>query len=193
MDAYVNEMIEIIKNALNIYPPVVSMFLGLAIVFLESIIPILPLCVFVALNVFLFGNILGIFLSYIGTVIGCMVSYHFFKYFMSDMLHKKIKNERLKNLIHTISNMNFSTLVVMMAFPFTPAFSINIAAGLSKMDYHKFLLACLIGKLPMIYFWGYIGTTLIESLTNPNALINIVLLLVVAYIVSKIFRKKFNI
>ena len=73
--------------------------------------------------------------------------------------------------------------------PFTPAFLVNIAAGLSKIETKKFILAILIGKIFMVYFWGFIGVSLIESLKNPFILLKVLILLIIAYIVS-LFAKK---
>ena len=42
----------------------------------------------------------------------------------------------------------------------------------------------------MVYFWGYIGTTLLESLTDITVLFKIAFLLVLAFFVSKIVEKK---
>lgn len=194
MEIYINQIIEMLKTSISTYPPIIGMLLGVFIVFTESIIPVLPLCVFVAINVIVFGNIVGVLISYIGTLIGCLVSFVFFRTLLSEWLYKRFEhNNKMQNLMQKVSDFNFSTLVVLMTFPFTPAFSINIASGLSKMSYKKFIMACLIAKLPMIYFWGYIGTTLLESLTNPYALINIAAILIISYIVSKIFMRKFNI
>lgn len=194
MEIYINQLIEFLKNILITYHPLIGMIIGIFIVFLESIIPILPLCVFVALNVIIFGSAVGVLISYVGTLIGCLVSFTFFRTLLSDWLYKKFEhNKKMQNLMDRISAFNFSKLVLLMTFPFTPAFSINIASGLSKMSYKKFMFACLIAKLPMIYFWGYVGTTLLESLTDPYALINIVAILAISYVTSKLFMKKFNI
>ncbi len=194
MEAYINNFIEIVKSVITTYPPILGLFLGIFIVFIESIIPVLPLSAFVAINVIVFGNIIGIIISYIGTIIGCLTSFTLFRKVISKKLKKRMqKNKKIQNLMDKISHFNFSTLVILMAFPFTPAFSINIACGLSEMSYKKFFIACLIGKLPMIYFWGYIGMTFVESLTNPYALINIIAIVLLSYIVSKIFMCKFKI
>ena len=88
-----------------------------------------------------------------------------------------------------IDKMKMSSLALLVAIPFTPAFAINIAAGLSNIPKRKFIYAILIGKMFMVYFWGYIGTTLIESITHPIYLVKILLMLVMAFIVSKIVTK----
>ncbi len=194
MIVVINDIIGLLKETMYSYPIFISMSLGVLLVFIESIIPALPLCAFVAINVILFGNITGILISYIGTLVGCITSYTFFKTVLGDYFYNKFKdNKKARNLIYKVNNLKFSTLVMLLTFPFTPAFSINIACGISKMDYKKFILACLIAKLPMIYFWGYVGTTLLESITNPYSLINITAILIISYLASKIFMNKFKI
>ena len=92
-----------------------------------------------------------------------------------------------------ISNINFSNLVMLIAIPFSPAFLINIAGGLSKIKTEKFFLAIMIGKIVIVYFWGYIGTTLLESLTNIMVLFKIGGLLVLAFFISKLVEKKLKV
>ena len=61
------------------------------------------------------------------------------------------------------------------------------------MPKEKFVTAILIGKMFEITFWGYIGKSIIDSLTDIKSLIYILFTLVIAYIVSKIVSKKLNI
>ena len=82
-----------------------------------------------------------------------------------------------------------TNLILVIAIPFTPAFLINIAAGLAKMDKKKFIISIFIGKIFMVYFWGFIGVSLIESLKNPLIVIRVVILLLFAYILSVIAKK----
>ena len=42
----------------------------------------------------------------------------------------------------------------------------------------------------MITFWGYVSKSLIESITDINTIIIVSLMLVVAYMVSKVVGKK---
>ena len=61
------------------------------------------------------------------------------------------------------------------------------------MSKEKFVIAILIGKLFEIIFWGYIGKSLIDSLTDIKSFIYIFVTLIVSYIISKIVSKKMNI
>ena len=60
------------------------------------------------------------------------------------------------------------------------------------MSHKKFLVAVAIGKVFMLLFWGYVSKSFIESMTDINTIIIISLMLVVAYIISKIVSKKVN-
>ena len=88
--------------------------------------------------------------------------------------------------------MDIPQLVVLIAIPFTPAFLINIGAGLSKISYKRYLFALIIGKIFLVYFWGYIGVSLIESFHNPIIFLRVGFLLLIAYIISYFVNKHFK-
>lgn len=187
VDNFVQSCISIMSNF--------GIFAGIFLILLESIIPALPLSVFITLNSMTYGRVVGILISWLSTVLGCSMSFWLFRTCFQNKWNKFIKGkniEQLEDLTKKVSNITLSNLTLLVTVPFTPAFLINIACGLSKIKYKKFLIALLISKLMLVIFWSYIGTTLLESLTNIEALIKIIILLVVAYIVSKILEKKLN-
>ena len=165
--------------------------LGCALILVESIIPVLPLSVFITLNFMTFGNFFGFIISWICTIIGCMFSYYLFKKGLKDKTINKLnKNEAFKKVLKAVKNLNFYQLVIIIAIPFTPAFLVNIAAGMSRIKTKKFFAALVIGKLSLVYFWGYIGVSLLESIKDPIILLRIFALLGVVYIISYLVNKK---
>ena len=165
---------------------------GFILVFLESMIPVLPLSVFVAVNIFTYGNIAGFLVSYFGTVVGCICAYFLCSKF-NNYFEKKYKgNQKVRDLKKKLRKTKLPVLVVILAIPFTPAFAINIAAGLTGYDFKKFIIAVLIGKLPMIYFWSFIGASLKESLTDWTILVKIAIMLIITYLVSMVVNKFIN-
>lgn len=177
--------------SLGMYGPI----LGCILILVESIVPILPLSVFITLNFLAFGTLFGFFISYILTVIGCNFAFYLSNRILSNRmtyLIKRYDKNKVVSLINKFNDIKFSNLVLLMAFPFTPAFMINILSGVSDMEYNKFLFASIVGKPFMVFFWGYIGVTLIQSLTHPIYLIEIVLIMIAAYVISKIVSKKFG-
>lgn len=169
---------------------------GFLLILLESIIPILPLGFFIGINVFAYGKVLGFVISYVATICGCMISFTLFRKIKNHEKLKHINNknkEKAEKLSEKLSKINFSNLVLILSIPFTPAFLINIAAGLTDIKYKKYLSALLISKIFIAIFWGYIGASLIESITDFKILIKIGIMLIVAYIISKIVKKVFKV
>lgn len=184
-----------VTNSTNIlisFGPIAGVFL----IILESILPMLPLSVFITLNMVSFGSFFGFLISWLSTIVGCMLSFTLFRYLFRNKFYRFIKKkekDKFSKIMKSISNISFSNLVILVAIPFSPAFFINIAGGLSKIKVEKFFLAIIIGKMAMVYFWGYIGTTLLESLTDITILFKIAGLLVGTFFVSKVVEKKLKV
>lgn len=166
------------------------------LIVIESILPILPLAVFITLNIYYFGAIVGFLISWILTCVGCYISFYLFRNKVKFWFDKKLierNRVRLNKLMVAFDKLKFEQLTLLIANPFTPAFMINIVAGLSSMKKRKFISSILIGKIFLVIFWGFIGTSLIDSLKDPFKILYVVVLSVLAYIVSKIINKKYNI
>ena len=63
---------------------------GILLIMLESILPVLPLSVFITLNVASYGDFLGILISWSATIIGCSLSFFLFRKVFSNNLYKFI-------------------------------------------------------------------------------------------------------
>ena len=156
-------------DSLGVYGPL----LGSLFIVLESIIPPLPLFVFITINFVAFGKIIGFIISWI-----------------CNWIVDKIKDVNLlTKCMHYIENLSLSQVTVILSIPFTPAFMINIAAGLCNMNFKKYMIAILISKIFLVYFWGVVGTGLLESLHNPSSIITVVVMMIVAYVFSIIIKK----
>ena len=169
---------------------------GIILIMIESIIPALPLSLFITLNIASYGNVIGFIISWLATVVGCMISFYFFRKILRKRFNKFIKKNditKLDNLMNSISDMSFSNLVMLIALPFSPAFLINIASALSKISVKKFFFAILIGKMMMVYFWGYVGCSLLESITDYRVIIKVLSLLLASYFLSKIVSIKLDV
>ena len=196
IDGWCKDMIDNIQNAVTVIANTVQTAgpaLGFLLIILESIIPILPLGVFVAFNVLAFGPIIGFIISWIATIIGCVMSFYAFRLGFSKILYTNLKMDgKAHKFMKYASHMSLDKLTILIALPFTPAFLVNISAGLSKMSFKKFFTGIVVGKIAVIYFWGYIGKSFINSLKDPIILIEILPLLGITYLISKLIQKYIN-
>ena len=115
-----------------------GVFFACGLIFVESIIPILPLVAFITVNFIVLGNLVGFLISWIFTCLGCIMSYYIFKMGFGNKFENltsdKVLINKYKNLFKNIST---GKLLLIIAMPFTPAFVVNIVAGLTKMDFKK--------------------------------------------------------
>lgn len=175
--------------SIGLWGYIISCFL----ILIESIVPALPLSVFITLLFYKFGYLVGFIISYIFTILGCIMSYKIFNSKIKNKFENYIKNKdrkMLNKLVKRINKIKFNNLCLIIAIPFTPAFLINIAAGLTNMNFKKYVYALMIGKVFLIIFWGFIGTSLINSIKNPINLVYIVIMLIICFIISKLVSKR---
>ncbi len=184
-----SENLEAFLLGLGFMAPLFSSFF----IVIEGVLAFLPLIVFVTINFMTMGPIIGGVVSWACTVFGSYLSFLLFRKGFSKLFQKKIQNKkRATKFMKLIDHLKFKQLVLIIGIPFAPSFFINMGAGLSHISQKKYLYALLMGKVLVIAFCGYLGINLIECLTNPYALIKVVVMLVVAYIVASVVNKKFD-
>ena len=98
--------------------------------------------------------------------------------------NQKLNKNNFKELLNNLKN---------VATRATLQEGSNVSKHLSKIDIKKFFIAIVLGKIIMVYFWGYIGTSLLESLTDITIIFKIAILLVVAFLASKLVEKKLKV
>lgn len=169
---------------------------GFILIFIESFMPFLPLGVITTLNINAFGFIFGTILSWSATCVSCILIYTLV-YNISNKyiykLFKKTTQEKIDKAINKFQNIHLSTLTLIITLPFTPSFLVNILSGVAGIKKEKFITALLIGKLFMVSFWGVIGKSFLESMTDIKSIIFITLTLIIAYAISKLVSKKMHI
>lgn len=188
-------MEELVINLVNFIQSsgLLGVILSCIILMIESIIPVIPLLVFISVNYIILGPIWGFILSWLFTVIGSLFSYWIFKKgFSNKFLEKTKDNELVDKYIKVLRKISTGKMLLIVALPFTPAFAVNIAAGLLKIDFKKYLTAILFGKISLVLYSAYIGTTLVEGISNPIVLVNLAILVTLVYILYRIVKKVFK-
>jgi uncharacterized membrane protein YdjX (TVP38/TMEM64 family) len=170
-----------------------SVLISTVLILIEALVPMLPIFVFITVDYYVLGPLFGFIVSYIFTVLGCISSYMIFKYGFGDKFDYLTRNKKMVKKYTTLfKNISTGKLVLIISFPFTPSFFVNVAAGLTKMDFKKYLTALLFGKVALVVYCGYVGVSLIESFKNPIILLKIVILILFIYLIYRICDKLFN-
>ncbi|MBH5318691.1 TVP38/TMEM64 family protein [Paenibacillus sp. GSMTC-2017] len=125
---------------------------GLLLAFIESFLPFLPLILIIAANANIYGLGFGFLFSWIGVSAGAVCVFWICRTLGRNVkarLQRRFpKSERFFNWVE---RKGFTPLFLLACFPFTPSIVITVISGLSKVPFHTFLLATILGKAVMIF------------------------------------------
>ena len=190
--AWINNLNTILHNLLE-SAGIWGGILCCLLIIIEPILPFLPMFIFVTFNLLIFGYVLGFIISYICSVLGCLLFYIVFNKLLSKKAHKFYKDrQKLNSLVKRYKNIKIETLTTIISMPFTPAFMINLLAAVSDMPLKKYMTAEIIAKIFITIFWGFFGFSLIKCLKHPTYLIVVGLMLLGGFLISKLISKKYN-
>ena len=127
------------------------------------------------------------------SVLGSFTMFFCIRKLFGEKFRNKIKNKpKVTKFMNVVDKLTYSQLVLITSIPFSPSFFINLGAGLSKINMKKYFCALLIGKFAEMIFLGYVGVSLIECLTQPLALVKVVIIMLIGYGASVVVNKRFN-
>lgn len=141
---------------------------GIFLVMIEAFIPILPLYLFVAINVMIYGFWQGYLYSWIGNVISSILLFFFIKKYGTSKFQKRIHDsKRIRNTFNWIQEHGFFPIFILLSFPFTPSFLICGLSALARIDNIVFIYSIIFGKLIMIFSLSFIGYNISEFIYQP--------------------------
>ena len=107
----ISDFLETFLLSLGVFAPILACFL----IVIESILPVLPLCVFITINFYFFGKFVGFLLSWIFTCIGCYLSYVLVKKGVKTIaLDTAQKSGLLQKTIKIIVFSSFQTIILIV-------------------------------------------------------------------------------
>jgi len=141
---------------------------GILLPFLEALLPILPLVVFVVANAAAYGMWLGFLYSWIGVTLGALLVFtlarRFGKRYGAQIRTKFPKSEKFFGYVE---RKGFTPIFLLACFPFSPSVIVNVASGMSRIPFHTFLIAMGLGKAVMTFILSFLGHDLQAMVDNP--------------------------
>jgi uncharacterized membrane protein YdjX (TVP38/TMEM64 family) len=150
----------------------------------------LPLTAIVAWNVAAYGFYLGAMYSWIGTCIGCTVSFLFWRTVLGRRMERYAENhEKIMKARRFVKKIKPVTLFLILMMPFTPSSFMNFAFGVSVYSKRRYLLTLYCAKVAMIVLLALIGQSLVLSLDEPLFIITaIAMIAILIYLSKHVFR-----
>lgn len=164
---------------------------GIALTFIEAVFPILPLSVFVTINIVAFGFLKGFLYSVVGSSIGTITMYTVIKHFgQSYFLRMRKKSRKVERLFKWIHSRGFVPIFLLFSFPFTPSLLICGLAVLAEIEKKHFIYATIFGKTVMILSLSVIGYNISSFTKQPvKSVIFIGVILSISFIAKQIVKR----
>lgn len=136
---------------------------------------------------FIFGAYLSTLFVFIAEIINACILFHFSRLLGRDFVQSKISAKYIR-LDEKIKDSGFFWLLMFRTVPLVPFRFLDLAAGLTGVSFRKYLLAVILGSPIRIFWVQYILSGVGKGvLTNPDLLLNYLLLNKAAYIFSFIY------
>jgi len=145
-----------------------SVFVDLAVLIILALFPVIPFVLMAGINILLFGWIGGFLLSLSGSLMGASLGFWLARTLGQTWAQPKMT--KLGKWSTLLRGNSFSVVFLSRLVPVLPAAAVNYAAGLSLMSFPSFLLASLLGKVPMIVWESWVGHDLWRISHHPGRL-----------------------
>lgn len=146
-----------------------------------------PSSIMTSLSAVLFGPILGWAFAFVGENISATIAFLLARYFGRQFIKEK-ESLFLKEYDKKLQRCGFETVLMFRLLPAFPFDFVNYASGLSSVRYTSYIFATLLGIIPGLTAYIFLGT----SLMKPVLLIPTIILLVGISLFAHSKHKKIN-
>ncbi|MEH7014713.1 TVP38/TMEM64 family protein [Neobacillus niacini] len=166
---------------------------GIVLPMIEAFLPLLPLVIFVMANASAFGLWLGFLYSWVGSCLGALLLFLLIRRFGQKRIFTFLsKHPKVRKLMDWVDRHGFGPLFLLLCFPFTPSFVVNVVAALSKISLYQYMLAVAIGKMVMIFTISFVGYDLQSLITQPYRTGIVLLVIFILWYVGKRIEVRLN-
>lgn len=118
-----------------------------------------PGTVLTFIGALLFGTWQGSVINLVGATFGACLCFWLSELFGRGLVNALMRG-RLAVLNRKLKQNAFRTVLVLRLFPIFPYLGINYAAGLSRIRFHDYFWATLVGMVPGVFVYTYLFSTL---------------------------------
>lgn len=155
LSRYISIDIPAIQKSLAAFPLSISAPLYVILYVIITFLLFFSKDVFWFMGAFLFGPYLSATLICIAEVINAFILFYTSRLLGRDYVEKKLSS-KYRKLDEKLSKMNIFWLFILRAAPLIPHRFLDLAAGLTRISFRKYLIATIFGTPIKIFFIQYV-------------------------------------
>lgn len=163
---------------------------GVAFIIAYTVRPLVffPSSIMTPLAAVLFGPVMGWIYTYVGENLSATVAFYTARFFGRNFI-KENENSFIKKYDEKLRCCGFETVLMLRLIPLFPFDFVNYASGLSAIRYRSYIGATLLGVIPGLTAYIFLG----GSLANPYLLVpTIVLFALISWVAHRHHKKQMN-
>jgi uncharacterized membrane protein YdjX (TVP38/TMEM64 family) len=170
----------------------ISYVLSILLNVLISIFAVIPSYFLTAANIYAFGFWEGTLLSFIGEVVGCIVSFQLYRRGIKSLVSQSERQWKfVKRLLSVTGSEAFFLILSLRLIPFVPSGLVNVTAALGIVSISNFSLATFIGKMPALLLEAFtVNQIMFWDGEGKVALTTIGVFLLIIFLVFRKINKK---
>jgi len=168
-------------DTLGIWGPIILIL----IIIIQGVLSIFPIAILFFAAGILYGATLGSIYSIIGYTIGAIITFYLAKKYGKDLERKwiaKKKTEHFEKILKRRGSMAVFLGRILLIFP---ADTVSFAAGVVGIKTKKFIIATILGVLPVILLITFLGTRILSHLTNRWVIATVGIIFIIIIITHK--------
>ncbi|WP_138754167.1 TVP38/TMEM64 family protein [Paenibacillus sinopodophylli] len=139
--------------------------IGIAV--LTATIPFFPFGFIATMMGAQYGPIWGSLINVMSSTIAAALTFWIVRALLQNWGRSFLaKSSRMDRFMHDFDRNAFMAVCMARLIPFVPAQAVNAASAISQMPIGNFVLATLIGKIPIMFVFAFMGDQLFSSVTN---------------------------
>ena len=164
--------IESLRRPLEQFPVAISCVIYILAYVVVTFFVIFSKDIFYLAGALIFGPYLSALLIFISEAINAFVLFHLARYLGRSFVEKSL-GAKHQNLDERLGKIGLLWLFVFRAAPLIPYRFLDLAAGLTKISFKKYILAVIFGSPVKIFWVQYVLFGVGESVfANPQALVD---------------------
>ncbi|MDF2658202.1 MAG: hypothetical protein K0Q94_993 [Paenibacillus sp.] len=166
---------------------------GMLAIFFQTWFPIVPFVLLAGANAYVFGLTGGFVMNYGMTCLSAVCAFLIARYIARDAVEARLaKFPAVQSFNRKLERQGFFYTLVGRLIPVIPSSLINFGAGVSNIRFRPFLLATVLGKLPIVLMETFIGHDLIRFKEHKIRLLLVLVLFVLLICLGQYMKTRWT-
>lgn len=168
-----------------------SVILGMAIVYVQVILPFAPFVLVAGANVLVFGLFWGFVINYVMAVLGAITAFMFARYFGHERVEQRLSRySTVKTFNKRMEEHGLFYVLLGRFIPVIPSTAVSLGAGVSKTRIRDYVLGTVLGKFPIIMLESFIGHDLLHFREYKGRLLLLCAVFILLLLIGAAFKNK---